>query len=434
MTNLFSGPKPPDTPDYSSLAREQGVENQRAAQQTALLGSPNENTPWGSIDRQFDPATGQFTYTTSLTEDQDKLFQGGEDIDLARMNLGKEQIGNISDIWGQPFDTSGMTDRVTGVPRSDIQTSINGTDYNFDPGQAPGYQSALDLGKLGNRPTLDFSGLPQMPGVGDFGAERQKVEDALYAQHTSRLDPQFQQDETALKNRLYSQGIREGNPAWTQAFDDFHRQRSGAYTDARNTSITGAGAEQSRLFGMASTARGQQAQEALASAGFGLDSRSQGVSEALTEGNFSNVVTQLERSYGLDRQAAINMATQLQNQLELQSGTFQNAAGQQGFDQDLTNAMLANQSRGQEMDEAAFLRSLPFNEFSAMTQGTQVTPPNFSGPTVAPGIQGAPIYQAGQDTHQAQYNNWVQRMNQLNEMWGNISSVAGSAVSAMSPV
>jgi hypothetical protein len=182
---------------------------------------------------------------------------------------------------------------------------------------------------------------------------------------------------------------------------------------------------------MASSARQQAATEALAAAGFGLDARSQGVAEALTSGNFSNAVTQLERSYGLDRQAAINMATQLQNQLEMQSASFGNTAGQQGFDQEMANAVLANQSRGQELDEAAYLRSLPFNEFSAITGGQQVTPPNFSGPTVAPGVQGAPIYQAGQDAYTAQFNNYAQQMQRLNDLWKTIGNVGSSVGGAM---
>lgn len=434
MSGLFRKPKAPETPDYSRLAQDQGAENQRAAEQTALLGSPNEVTPWGSIERAYDPTSQQFTYTTSLTPDQQRLFEGGQEIDLSRMNLGKEQIGNISELWSQPFDTSGMTERVTGIDPKNLTTSINKTGYSFDTGSAPDYQSALDLGHLGNRPTLEFGDLPQLPGLGDFGGERQRVEDALYSQHTSRLDPQYQQAEEALRNRLYSQGIREGNPAWSQAFDDFHRQRSGAYTDARNSSITGAGAEQSRLFGMASSARGQAADEVLASAGFSLDARSQGVSEALTQGNFANAVTQLERNYGLDRQAAVNMATQLQNQLELSAGTFENTAAQQGFDQEMANALLANQSRGAELDEAAYLRALPFNEFQAMQSGTEVTPPNFSGPTVAPGVQGAPIYQAGQDEYAAQYNRYAQEMARLNSLWNTIgevgASLGGAAIAA----
>jgi hypothetical protein len=320
-----------------------------------------------------------------------------------------KSMESLQQAWGQPFDTSGMTDRVTSVDPSSF------SNYNMDPGQAPGYQQALELGHLGNRPSLDFSGLPGLDT--DFSADRQRVEDALYKQQSTRLDPQWQQRESELKNRLYSQGIREGNPAWTQAFDDFHRQREGSYEGARLSSITGAGDEQSRMFGMASSARGQLANEALASAGFEMDARSQGVAEALTQGNFANAVTQLERQYGLDRQAATNMATQLQNQMESQQ-----------FDQGLQNAILANTGRAAEMDEAAFERNLPFNEMAALSGG--ISPGSFGGPTVAPGVQGAPVYQAGQDQYQAEYNRYAQEMQKLNSLWSTIGNVAATAGSA----
>lgn len=390
MGSLFGKPKAPETPDYRGLAEQQGEINKEAALDTSRLASPNESNPWGSINRAFDDKTGQWTYSTQLSPELHDTFD--------------KSMSQLQGAWGQPFDTSGMTDRVTGVNPS----SFSG--YQMDPGKAPGYQQALELGHLGNRPSLDFSGLPDLNT--DFSGERSRVEDALYQQQSTRLDPEWQQRERALTDRLYSQGIREGSEAWTKAFDDFNRQRNQAYEGARLSSITGAGQEHSRLFGMSSQARGQMATEALASAGFSLDERSQGVAEALTQGNFANAVTQLERNYGLDRQAAINMATQLENQMKSQE-----------FDQGLQNAILANTGRAAEMDEAAFKRNLPYNEMSALLAG--VSPGAFGGPTVAPGVQGAPMYQAGQDQYQAEYNRYAQEMSRLNSLWQVLGQAGG---------
>src|SRR5690606_20832701 len=102
-----------------------------------------------------------------------------------------QQIGHLSELWSQPFDTSGMTERVTNVTPSNLRTSFNTMNYSLDPGQAASYQSALELGHLGGRPDLDFNNLPNIPGINDFGGERQRVEDALYQQHTARLDPEW---------------------------------------------------------------------------------------------------------------------------------------------------------------------------------------------------------------------------------------------------
>jgi hypothetical protein len=67
----------------------------------------------------------------------------------------------------------------------------------------------------------------------------QSVEDAIYKQNASRLDPQWADDLKMLQNRLYGQGIPENSEAWNQAMDQFTRGRTDAYQTARNNSIMG---------------------------------------------------------------------------------------------------------------------------------------------------------------------------------------------------
>lgn len=67
----------------------------------------------------------------------------------------------------------------------------------------------------------------------------QSVEDAIYKQSASRLDPQFAEDLKLLQNRLYGQGIPENSDAWNQAMDSFQRQRTDAYDTARRSATTG---------------------------------------------------------------------------------------------------------------------------------------------------------------------------------------------------
>lgn len=108
--------------------------------------------------------------------------------------------------------------------------------------------------------------LPPAPGTEDFGAGRQRVEDALYRRATSRLDPMFAHERDGLEQRLANQGItQQSNPeAYARAVDTFARARTDAYDQALAAAVAGGGAEQSRLFGQQTAARQNALQEALA--------------------------------------------------------------------------------------------------------------------------------------------------------------------------
>ena len=107
-----------------------------------------------------------------------------------------------------------------------------------------------------------WGGLGSMP-TGD--SARQQAIDAAYGQATSRLDPQWQQQQTSLQQQLYGQGLREGDQAYDNAMGNFSRSKNDAYTSAMNSAI-GQG-----------TAAGQ------AVFGQGLQSRQQGISEGLQQ-------------------------------------------------------------------------------------------------------------------------------------------------------
>jgi hypothetical protein len=125
-----------------------------------------------------------------------------------------------------------------------VETPYGGIRYTKDPKTgkmvenvelSPEQQGLLtgSEGVSGSANTLAQQLLAGMPQ----GA--QSVEDAIYKQNASRLDPQFAEDLKLLQNRLYGQGIPENSAAWNQAMDSFQRQRTDAYQTARNASITG---------------------------------------------------------------------------------------------------------------------------------------------------------------------------------------------------
>jgi len=78
-------------------------------------------------------------------------------------------------------------------------------------------------------------------------AGRQAASDAVYNQYASRLDPQWNQRQSALESQMVNQGLGDpftgsGNAGASVAAGDFNRARNDAYTSAmRDAAVTGMG-------------------------------------------------------------------------------------------------------------------------------------------------------------------------------------------------
>jgi len=99
----------------------------------------------------------------------------------------------------------------------------------FTQGLNPQYQGMADLLR---GQAMDAYGQPLPTG--------QEAANALYSQATSRLDPQWAQQAEATRSQLYNQGLREGDPAFDTAMQNFNRSKNDAYTSAENTAQAGA--------------------------------------------------------------------------------------------------------------------------------------------------------------------------------------------------
>jgi hypothetical protein len=207
---------------------------------------------------------------------------------------------------------------------------------NVDFSGLPGFPSTLDTSGFPGVPSgIDFSGLTQLPGIGDFSADARRVEDATFQRAMGLLNPEFAQQEERLRQRLANQGIPieavaasgtgEGGAPLGE-FTRFERGRTEALQNAAFDAVRAGRAEQSRLFGLASGARGQQFQEGLAGIDFGFRTRQQALAEALQ---------------GID---------------------LSRTGRQQGISEDLTQ------------------RSTAFNELMVLLGGQQVQMPQFAAP------------------------------------------------------
>ncbi|WP_235920637.1 tail fiber domain-containing protein [Brucella tritici] len=298
--------KAPKSPDPKETSAAQTGTNIGTAVANSYLNNINQVTPDGSLtysqtgmQKYYDPYTGktydipQFTATQQLSQQQQAIK---DQEDATNLNLGKlanSQSSRLNDLLGKPFDLS-------GAPAAGNAGNMT----------APQYQQ--------------YTGGPQLQTsyTDDFSADRQKVEDALM----SRINPQLEQDRSALEQRLANQGIMPGS----KAFETAMNQNAQASNDARMQAILAGGQEQSRLAGL---------------------SRDQA-----TFGNNAN-----QQMWNNQFQA-----TQGNNGL----------AGQQFADQQtMFNAQ--NAQRNQWLQEQYQQRNQPINEISALLSGAQVTGPNF---------------------------------------------------------
>lgn len=90
--------------------------------------------------------------------------------------------------------------------------------------------------QAGNTQAQQISANPASAGQFDVSAFR-PFADAVYSEATRQLDPQFQSQEAAFRQRMVNQGIQEGTPAFDAALGNFERSRNDAYSQARNQSL-----------------------------------------------------------------------------------------------------------------------------------------------------------------------------------------------------
>ena len=210
---------------------------------------------------------------------------------------------------------------------------------------------------------------------------RQRLEDAMYAKSQSRLDPQFQQAESDLQSRLVNQGINPGSEAWQREMDNFARNRTDAYENARNSSIAQGAAELEADFRRGLSTRQQTASEMLSGQQLGQSSdltnaqlgtqtsisnagnqTQTGIANMTTQAENDRLLRQLETQVGLENRrgdiqmAMGNQAAALDAGKANQSTLLQNALQNRQID-----ATLSSSNRGQNLNALATMRGQDMN-------------------------------------------------------------------------
>lgn len=175
------GKKSPKAPSAASQAAAQTQSNKETAFWNAKLNNVNQITPYGNMTWSGGGTVDNpqaFTSTINLSPEQQQILDSQNRQDIAMGGLAERQIGRIQDATANPYSYSGI-------------------------------KNAL--------PTYD-----------SIQSATSAAQDALM----SRLNPQYAQQEEALRTRLINQGIGQGSQAYQREMDTFNQARNDALQQA----------------------------------------------------------------------------------------------------------------------------------------------------------------------------------------------------------
>lgn len=366
----------PDPPDYAAAAEEQGKANVNSAIASNYLNQVGQVGPNGSMTYSYDQAGGytlpdgtrvpRVTATTTLSPGQQALYDQNNQISQSMNNLALDGLGYVGETVNQPIDTSTLPAFAGGLQRTQYSGNIG------DSGDIQG--------------NYDFSGVQGMPQISDFNSTRDQVTDA----YMQRLQPYLDKERSAMDTKLATQGITHGSEAYGWDNDVFNR-----------------GANDQRV---AALLAGDKASQDLFNNAMGV--RQQGVSEAVSQGNFGNQAQQ--QQFG-------------QNLTALQA---QNQAAEGNFSQGLASSQFQNQARQQALQEQDYLRNQPLNMLNALRTGNQVQMPQFGNVAGGAQIQAAPIYAAANDGYNAQLQQYQLQQQNKNAFMGGLAGLGSAAIMA----
>jgi hypothetical protein len=359
-------PSAPPAPDYAAAATAQGVANQKAGQQTAVLNNPNVISPYGNQTVTFNPSktvdqagydqamqnyqnqqgqtdeygnsmggsapdisqyttTGdmQPTVTQTLTPDAQAALTAQQGVQRRLADLGTQAVGTASNILGTPFNYNGPQ----------IQTSL-GQNMPVNYGPAMG-----QYGTAGSVPSGAY-GQAGSVGAGQYGM----AQGGVAGPNIQSSFGGYGDVQNAPTGGQYGQagGVNTGQYGNLKTGTDM----SGVAAMPVNAGMTGQQAIMARL-------QPQLAQQSAATA-------QQLANQGITPGSeaYNNAMREQQQGQNdLLSQAALqgiglDMSANQQGygQAMGQAGLYNQALGQ-GFGQAVTGQQLGNQAIGQNFGQ-----------------------------------------------------------------------------------
>ena len=296
--------------------------NRLKAQNDALTASGDYWTPQTDLSG-YQPLT-QWTQTVQMTPAEQAMFNQNQAINQQLGNVAQSGVGYVQNAMSNPLQSQALA----STPQATADEMASGI-------QLPNLQSQVaNAGDI----TRSFENNANLlrTGIQDPSLLAQDTTNALYKANTQFLDPQFEQSQSNLENRLANQGITQGSEAYNRAMQQFGNQKQQAYESARNQAIGGGINAAQGLFGM-NLQGGQFANQALGQA-FGQN---------VTGQQLANAAANQNNQLALANQQARNAALGQQFAQGLQGGQFANQAAAQNNAQNLANAQFYNQALNQ---------------------------------------------------------------------------------------
>jgi hypothetical protein len=345
------GKSTPAAPDYLGAANSQAAASKENLMTQNYANRPTINTPFGSqswtTQTQIDPTTSQtvtgWTQENTLNPSLKPALDAQIESQVGRSELANSFMNRVRDEYKPSFNYEGLPAMTTGGTPGEIRTNV--ADY------APGLNTSFNFGGAPAAPTYDTG-------------YRDRVAQSLMERMMPVQDYQNRQLQTQLSN----QGFKLGSEGYKRGLDELAQRQAAERYNAYDT----AGNEAQRMYGSQ------------------MGARQQGISEAMSQGNFNNQA--LGQAQGLDINA-MNAMNAAQGQ---QFGLNQSYANQQ------------NTLRQQALAEQAQRRGMSLNEMNALMSGQQVNMPNMpqfntAGISQTPNLMGAMqnTYQANLDASNA---------------------------------
>lgn len=231
----------------------QTASNKETAVANANLNRVDQYSPYGSsvynVTGNNSDGTPHYSQTTSLSPEQQQLYNMTTQGQTALGNTALGQLNNLQSAYSTPFSFGGP--------------NVSG-----------------NIANSGN-PQSQFNN-------GDYASQIKQAQDAAYKSQTQYLDPQFAQQGEQLDAKLANQGLQVGDKAYDSTQDQFGRQKQQAYDSAQMAAVQAGNQEQNTLFGQdlsrgqfANQAQQQQFGQNLSAANLNNSASAQALSQAL---------------------------------------------------------------------------------------------------------------------------------------------------------
>jgi hypothetical protein len=310
----------------ASLGRNAGYSDADIAAYTGSLGMKDKSG--NAIDTN---AANQFLSNTSNTTQANSGVQNGAGYVPPSTSSGPtaDQQTQFSGLMNNGnFDGAAAYGRSLGYTDQQIADYTGSHGYRDGSGNITTQQASSYLSShpttatktpVGDQRTFNSAapgaGYNNNPTSGNYAFQQGR--DSAYNQATSRLDPQWNNNQHDLENQLTQQGIMRGSDAWNRAVDDFGRNKNDAYSSAWNNAWNNGLAGQNQAFTQDYSNRSLAQQGNLQQQSLNLQDKSLNNTYALGQGQLA-----------LGNKTADNNMTVQGGQLGLQ-------ANNQTFNQDL---------------------------------------------------------------------------------------------------